>query len=134
MKMLLPDYDNAEGAAFRLLIKHGQNRLTVDLRALINGMGSVKVHTYAWFMKIFGLSRSEMIRYADSDSGCFYHMSNPERRLILYNEKIKSRGRVRWTIAHELGHLVLRHFSKGVIPPDVYAVYEKEANCFARSL
>ncbi|MFA5880577.1 MAG: ImmA/IrrE family metallo-endopeptidase [Eubacteriales bacterium] len=58
---------------------------------------------------------------------------------IIYNEKVRSDGRIRWTIMHEIGHIVLRHFedfpgvrfSRGGITGEEYDVLEKEAEIFA---
>lgn len=47
--------------------------------------------------------------------------------LILFNDKVKSRRRKSFTLAHEVGHVMLNHESDG-------AVQESEANCFAAEL
>lgn len=47
--------------------------------------------------------------------------------LIFYDDRITSRTRVNWTIAHELGHTYLRHTSDGKRE-------ESEANRFAAAL
>ena len=57
---------------------------------------------------------------------------------ILYNDKIKSRGRIRWTMTHEIGHIILKHhnykrtiISRGDLDKNGYDVLEKEADFFA---
>lgn len=50
-----------------------------------------------------------------------------ERRIILYNEAIPNRGRLCWTIAHELGHVYLNH--TGESPRE-----QREADRFAAAL
>ena len=50
-----------------------------------------------------------------------------EQRIILYNETIENRGRLCWTIAHELGHVYLNHESE--TPRE-----EREADRFAAAL
>jgi len=110
----------------------------VDLRAVIGRLGYVKARTYGWFMKTRGLGRAEMIKYADSRSGCCFHMPDAGRALILVNEEIGNRGHARWTVCHELGHLELGHILYGEsrrmgFRQTGYDVFEKEANCFARS-
>ena len=55
---------------------------------------------------------------------------NPVRTVIFYNDddEARNRERIRFTLAHELGHLILMH-------PDVYdEVYEREADIFANYL
>jgi Zn-dependent peptidase ImmA (M78 family) len=78
-------------------------------------------------------------------SGTLY----PEKREIVVNTRGRSKGRQRFTIAHELGHWELRHWEAGDIPEDtlgysgVYegdsssegrSAVEKEANAFAAEL
>lgn len=60
---------------------------------------------------------------------------------IIYNPFIKSRERKRFTIAHEIGHIVLGHFrndklilSRGALSDEEYDVIEKEADFFAAEM
>lgn len=48
--------------------------------------------------------------------------------VILYDERTRSRARLNWTLAHELGHVMLGHSGEGA------AHEEREANAFAASL
>ncbi len=50
-----------------------------------------------------------------------------ERSLILYNDRIENRGRVNFTIAHELGHVFLHH-------TDESEKSQREADRFAAAL
>ncbi len=47
--------------------------------------------------------------------------------LILYDDKIKNEGRRNWTIAHELGHILLGH-------KEISKINEREADAFAAEL
>lgn len=51
------------------------------------------------------------------------------RFVIYYNDRRKSKGRIRWTILHEIGHCYLGHHSRKHI--DKKAI-EEEANHFAK--
>lgn len=61
---------------------------------------------------------------------------------IAYDEKIRSLGRIRLTLMHEIGHIYLNHFvdfkqtsiSKGFLSDDEYAVLESEAYYFAKNI
>lgn len=53
---------------------------------------------------------------------------NPLRTTIYYNDIGRSRRRIRFTLAHELGHLILMHLNSED------ARYECEANIFANYL
>lgn len=50
---------------------------------------------------------------------------NPRKTTIYYNDEDVDRDRIRFTLAHELGHLVLEH------PDTDEETYEHEANIFA---
>ena len=50
-----------------------------------------------------------------------------EVKIILYNSDIESKGRILWSKAHELGHIVLKHKQQG-------EKEEIEANTFASQL
>lgn len=56
-----------------------------------------------------------------------FTVSKGETSLIFYDDKISSKERRNWTIAHELGHIYLSHSSDGKRE-------QKEANQFAASL
>lgn len=50
---------------------------------------------------------------------------NPRRTTIYYNDGIRDRDRIRFTLSHELGHLILMH------PDSDEDIYEREADIFA---
>jgi len=62
--------------------------------------------------------------------------------LILYNKLASPKERIRFTLAHELGHIFLKHHSelnvdvlqRLWVEKTLYDVMEDEANCFARNL
>lgn len=71
-----------------------------------------------------------------------YSIYNGLNYTIAYNNKIKSHSRINFTLAHEIGHIILKHhkdfdvtsvlqdnFSK-----EEYKILENEANCFARNI
>lgn len=60
-------------------------------------------------------------------------------QFILYNEKVASKGRIKWTIMHELAHIQLGHLTdfketqiqRTGLNDDQYKVLEDEADLFA---
>lgn len=64
------------------------------------------------------------------------------RYRIVYNDRIRSLHRIRWTIAHEIGHIVLGHLadfdqtmvSRGGLTTPEYGALEREADIFATEL
>lgn len=62
--------------------------------------------------------------------------------LTVYDDAIIPESRIRWTVAHEIGHIVLNHLiefdktalNRGGLSKDEYAVLEVEANNFAAEI
>ncbi|WP_054876432.1 ImmA/IrrE family metallo-endopeptidase [Oxobacter pfennigii] len=98
---------------------------------------------YSMHMKKFNLTITEMIRYADSKDGCTDYSVKKDSYLIYYNDiNINESNRIRWTIAHELGHVMLGHHKlsdktrifRSKLSDKEYGILESEANYFASSL
>ncbi|MCB2297752.1 ImmA/IrrE family metallo-endopeptidase [Clostridium tagluense] len=96
-------------------------------------------------MKKYKLTSSEVINHFGSDEGCTIYKASKNRFLIFYNDLTdyyKSIERRRWTLAHELGHILLHHHiltNKTIIfrcslSDDEYKWMEAEANNFASQL
>lgn len=65
-------------------------------------------------------------QYASSEHGFTIPNYNKHRYIICINE-LKDEKTIRFTIAHEIGHIVLEHRVDNDIT-------DREANCFARNL
>lgn len=71
-----------------------------------------------------------------------YSIYNGKNYTIAYNNTIKSHGRINFTLAHEIGHIILNHhkdFNVTTVLKDnftkkEYKILENEANCFARNI
>ena len=65
-----------------------------------------------------------------------FTLSLGEQKLIIYNDTVRSPERIRFSIFHEFGHLLLRHFdcwNLARLSPDQARALEDEANTFARN-
>lgn len=117
------------------------HKLPIDLSFIYN-FPNLKIKTYSWFAKKNKLSIEETINYINSDSGCCWYLVNENKYLILYNDLIDNPCHNRWTLAHELGHYLLKHnevcntaiLGRNSLGEKDYKIYEKEANCFAKEL
>lgn len=98
------DYQNARDAAWRILIDCEVDRLPVDLNVVCRKLG-VRLRSYlsadALVQKIGALGTT--------DGVLLFYRGEP---LILYDSELTP-GRVRFTVAHEIGHLVLGHVVPG---------------------
>lgn len=96
-------------------------------------------------MNKFNLSEEEVILHFGSDEGCTIYSYKKNRYLIFYNDLniyYKTPTRRTWTLAHELGHVILNHLTmtnkvkifRNSLNDDEYQWMETEANRFASLL
>lgn len=90
----------------------------LDLRK-ITTRGAALIDTFSSYEKKTGAS------LPTSAEGITLRL--PGMSLILYDDKIKNDGRRNWTIAHELGHVLLGH-------TELTKATEREADAFAAEL
>ncbi|MDD4688383.1 MAG: ImmA/IrrE family metallo-endopeptidase [Eubacteriales bacterium] len=138
MDKVKSDYGKARDASWKVISKYNITSLPVDVFDLARKMG-IKVLPYSnsrLLMRLLGV-----YRLRKKNDGLY--MRFIKRRYIFYDDSVKSQGRLRFTIAHELGHDVLGHTGRGavMIPrcaernrEGVFGGYETEANIFASRL
>lgn len=99
----------------------------------------IRFVSYQQFSSDIGISLLDLISACESSVGCTFYYREKCRYLILYNIDTAQTvpGRIRWTKAHELGHIVLGHFdhmtcnsSQKLSDKDL----ESEADYFAATL
>lgn len=137
-----PNYPLAEQSALEVINNMKFKELPIDLEQIVNARKDLKMFTYTFFCEFTGWTMEEVIRRANSESGCCFYYDEIDKYIILYNDTIQNPGHIRWTIAHELGHYFLEHskitrrssFMRNALAENEYRVFESEANCFARSL
>ncbi|TFE30804.1 ImmA/IrrE family metallo-endopeptidase [Cohnella luojiensis] len=137
-----PDYDHAEFVALTLLQQFNISELPISLETIYKSFKNLRVKTYTWFAQKNDLEIRDVCALYQSDSGVCLEMVKSKQYMILYNDTVKSAGHIRFTIAHELGHYILKHHQKidreiiarNPVAKHQYELIEKEANCFARAL
>ena len=136
-----PDYRQPIIEALIVLEDSGITRFPVDLHAIQRQYRNLfEIRSYVSLMKERGLTREECIQLLDSEDGAAV-MHGYDRYVIYYNERM-SRRRTRFTIAHEIGHVILGHLFEHEVPiisregmtQRLYHRLEHEASCFARNL
>lgn len=122
------NYKNARDAAWQLLIKNHVSELPIDVRKICKAE-RIRVFTYktGWaLIEAMGLTENTK----ENDAFSF-------NRVIFYNDEV-SPERQRFSIAHELGHILLHAtdgatvYNREVSPND--NPIESEANIFASRL
>lgn len=120
-----PDYYKATNKAYELIIQQDTLELPVNLSSLLLLLKSnTRLMTYSQMAARFSMSVYDYMDTVPSEFG--YTIKKRDKNYILYNEE-KGYYTNRFTIAHEIGHIVLEH---KIDDP----VAKREANCFARNL
>ncbi|WP_242824885.1 MAG: ImmA/IrrE family metallo-endopeptidase [Candidatus Dehalobacter alkaniphilus] len=136
----IPDklrYNRTLSIAQKFILEQNINRLPVDpfkLTARID-LPIVSASEYAMAMNCsFQHVIRDIIKSNDGTAKCVDNM-----QFIIYNERVASKGRIRWTLLHEIGHVRLGHLidfeetrvQRAGLTKTEYEVLEKEADCFA---
>lgn len=82
-----------------------------DVDAVIRRHKNVRMLSYQEFAEATHCSIYDVIRICQSETGCTHYDQETDRYLVLYNDDGCVPGRILWTKAHELGHIVLKHFA-----------------------
>lgn len=109
------DYKKARDLSWKVLLETGTNDLPVKVSRICGAYG-VTLRSYE--------AGAPMIRAMDLEAQCGvsdgFTVRIGERSYVFYNAE-QPPGRVRFTIAHELGHILLGHLSDGE-----HTVYNRE--------
>lgn len=117
-----PDLARAERMAGELFLQYG--RLPVCPLTLLRAQAGVSVHTYAEAAELMGQTPAAFDRsYPDVDA---FTVHAADRWVVAYRSD-GNPARRRFTLAHELGHIVLHHDTAD-------SVAEREADHFASCL
>lgn len=110
----------------------------VSLRAVLRHYG-IRVMKYVDFAVAHDMTMDECFAEFGKDGAT---IAKGGKYVIVYNHQVTPKERIRFTLAHELGHVFLKHHDElGVeilqrlwVEKSLYDVLEDEANCFARNL
>jgi Zn-dependent peptidase ImmA (M78 family) len=69
---------------------------------------NVRIITYRDFAKRYSLPLIDVVRGTESNDGATHYDKKANQYIILYNDETNY-GRQRFTVAHELGHILLDH-------------------------
>lgn len=100
-------YKRSRNAAWEILLACRVERLPVDLNIVLRHL-EVRVYSYSRSREL--LESTGLSEVAKQVSGLTFYAG--DRPVILYNEA-ETPQRIRFTIGHELGHIVLGHVQPG---------------------
>lgn len=129
--MSIPDYHTATNKAYHLLkkmlVRYGHFKITTDVLFVLDQLPDAVILSYTDACEKYACERS--LFTASSNHGFTINEVSPEGRMryiVLFNDW-KDDTTIRFTLAHEIGHIILGHMEDT-------EVANKEANCFARNL
>ncbi len=123
-----PDLARAAAMAYRLLIRAQVRTLPVDPLALLRRCRHTRVCTYEEMQELLALTDAELSRLTGpAEAFTFRQESEGQAQYLVAYQAEGHPARMRFTLAHELGHRVLGH--TGENPSE-----EQEADEFANHL
>ena len=129
-----------------LFLRFNINAYPVDLKKLFSYFkDKIRIVPYSKHMSVYNLTENEVIDHLGTEEGCTVYSKDNDKYLIFYNDlksTYKSPERIRWTLSHELGHILLKHLKeidglklfRNSISDNEYNRLEVEANRFAALL
>ena len=136
-----PRYSYARQRAYKLLCELGIDRLPIDPWAIANVLPNV--HVLKWTELRDNCHQADPLSIDEEGADAkTQHIRGSDDYLVVYDDRVLSPGRIRWTVAHEIGHIVLGHLvsfdatalCRGSLTEAEYYVLEREADCFAVNL
>lgn len=122
-----PDYCKATNAAYKELERYDGGFPQIDIFRLIFSDRNIRLITYSQMAQRFGYTHNEFTyNIAQSEQGYSVRNKSTGKSQIIYNN-LKDDKTIRFTLAHELGHIRLKHENDD-------ETANREANCFARNI
>ena len=137
-----PRFAYVSNSAWSVIEHFGFHCYPIDLDAIYKALPIVS-HTYQYYMSMWGVTLDEYISSVCGikDGFSIYDKGN-NLYVVSYNTQDMTQARIRWTLAHELGHIILNHFGEfdatslcgPGLTEEEYGVLDVEANTFASEL
>ncbi|MDY4763519.1 MAG: ImmA/IrrE family metallo-endopeptidase [Enterocloster clostridioformis] len=141
----IPEYRKIEIKNAVLLALQNSNAfsLPVKIKAVARSFPNIRLIPFSKHMRCFHLSYNQMITFVESKDACTDFYANKNLYYIYYNDvdaSVTTSNRYRWNIAHELGHILLKHhvnnqktrIFRSSLTDTEYNELEAEADYFAQ--
>ena len=118
------NFDFIVSKAYEILILQNKLIFPIDVFNLKSNY-NIKILSFTKMAELNNCSINDIIELSDGADAFKFERNNII--LIVYNDKINNINRIRWSIAHEYGHIILNHTTQS-------DQNEIEANFFAANL
>lgn len=127
-----------------LTLEHSHSiSIPVEIKRITRSFKNIRLISYSKQMKKMNITYNQMLNYAETNDACTDYYKDANMYYIYYNDiapNIVKSNRYRWNIAHELGHVLLRHhinndktrIFRNSLSTDEYNILENEADYFAQ--
>jgi len=126
IKMTKPDFIKARNKASEILLLQEDLSFPIDVEKIKLNDKKIIFSDYENYAKKVGIKIEELSCNGQFEDAMVIDYKS-DLKVILYNSNVKSKARILWSKAHELGHIVLGHTCQG-------DKEEVEANTFAAQL
>lgn len=122
-----PDYERATNAAYNVLQNYNYIFPKIDVYYILDKYKNIKLCTYSKAAKNLEVTHN-IFAYDIASSEYGYTVAKCiNNKFIIYYNNFKDETTIRFTLMHELAHIILQHTEDNDIA-------NKEANCFARNI
>ena len=125
--MQLEIYKNIRDYVWKTLLNGKADRLPLDLFSLCRNL-RIPLYSFTYGLEA-NLLTKEMIESKNKEKEVAFTLTLANKKIIFYNDIYHPNTRVRYGIAHEIGHIILKHDHK--IKMMSTKDRETEANKFA---
>lgn len=116
-------------------------KFPIDLNVVASLLPNCRLMSYQKLAAATGTSIEDIISVCQSKSGCTHYDAVNKRYLILFNQA-ENTERKRWTVGHEIGHIMCGHhvlaaydqLSENNLLKNANPEFEAEADYFAATL
>ena len=101
----MSDYTKARNLSWQTLIDFNICNLPVDLNPIFYRL---KIPVLSYTKSHHFISARNLTHLANNDG---FSVCLNKKVIVFYNDRIRPQGRIRFTLAHELGHILLGHLT-----------------------
>ncbi|WP_217596315.1 ImmA/IrrE family metallo-endopeptidase [Cohnella sp. GbtcB17] len=133
-----PRYEKIAECVYHFFIAEDITTFPIDPFSIIKNHGW-ELYRYSQLAELHGKTIQDICDACQTEDACA--LRDGDTFIIMYNDTIENPNRIRFTLMHEIGHILLGHlsdfgetqFNRGGLSKSEYETLEREAHGFARN-